>query len=173
MVHGKGVFVRSPGSILESFYETRLELETLMARRAAMVIDDDALHNMRVHLDAMETAAKIPDRLAYGKHDGPFHSVLFDVTGMFVLGNVVNLLKSAIFSPGDYMDSELQKDTNYLVKANKAHRKIYRALEKRDADLAVRETAAHLQRVHKTWLRNLDAIRAKVKSEIAQIHIFS
>ena len=171
MKHGKGIYVSSPDHILEDFFRTRVELETLMARKAATDRSPEILVQMHDHVANMEKAAHNQNHGIYGENDGPFHSLMFKVSGLYILGNLVNLLKDSIFMPTYYMSGELQRDPNYLVESNKGHWEIYSAMEVRDPDAAESAIHSHLDRVHMVWHRNMNSIKLKVKSELAQVKI--
>lgn len=169
MRHGKGVYVISPETVLDDMFRTRRELECLMARNAAAVIDADGVDRMHAHVSAMQTAAEAGDIAVYGQHDGPFHRVMFEASGLRIMGTIVDFLKSGVFTPDSYVHDEIANNPLYLVESNKTHWAIFEAMASHDAVRADVAVHAHLDRVYPIWSRNLDSMRLKVKSELAQI----
>jgi GntR family transcriptional regulator, transcriptional repressor for pyruvate dehydrogenase complex len=168
MKHGKGVYVISPDTIIEDLFQTRRELESSMARRAAPVIHTEDIGRMEQHVTAMQKAAEASDLEEYGRHDAPFHVIIYDAAGSVIMRKIVLLLKSGIFSPG-HMKNELKHNPRYLEIANKSHWAIFHAVAARDPELAETAVHEHLDRVYRVWSRNLESMCKLVKSELAQM----
>ncbi len=169
MRHGRGIFVLSPHTVLEDMYRTRRDLETLMARRASVSITASEIEVLRNHVTLMQEGAERQDVETYRAHDTPFHATTFLASGLSIMSSIVSLLKSGVFSPGSYIHDELARDSEYLITSNKEHWALFDAMSSGDPDKAEAAVHAHLDRVYSTWNRNLDSMRAKVKSELAQM----
>ena len=169
MAHGKGVFVVSPRTILESAFRTRRDLEALMARRAAVAMSDSVIEDMRFHVGAMQDAAERRDANAYRTHDAPFHAAAFRAADSPILGSIVTFLKHGVFSFESYALGETLREPSYLVESNKIHWDFFDAMVDKDPDRAEAAVHRHLDRIDSVRTRSMGSICAKAKTELAQI----
>lgn len=131
--------------LLIELQEMRLLLEPELAAKAAAVMDDDTLKDIRAELDRMAELESSPDE--YLKADQEFH--------MKICKAAHNRLLDRIMYASRWLLAASRRYTNEmpggLHRATAAHRKIYNALEARDPDAARQAMHEHVKGNVNIW----------------------
>jgi DNA-binding GntR family transcriptional regulator len=128
---------------ISDIYETRAMLEMAAVRRAAVGIDGEALRELNALVDQMDVAVAIADSQMLAGSDMSFHRKIVALSGNRALVNAwepVAPLVEAILGISDATCSSAD-----LPEAVEGHRRIIRALERRDVAEAERLINVHLQ----------------------------
>lgn len=167
--HGSGIYVRDPVNLLEDVFRTREEIECAITREAARRINDEDILRMRKLVESLEEAAAVPSWDLYAPRDTAFHQAIIDISGLHILGSIVTVIRSAIFTPGGYRAIEAAKDPQYLLHANTLHWGIYESLAARDPEAAAESARKHLERVYSLWVNNFSEMRKVHRSEMTRV----
>lgn len=152
---GDGTYVKSSGSTvitqlfqwslllrrpdLRDLLETRLELETAMARRAATRHSDPQLAQLIGLLEAMRTA-KNDD--AFVEADVAFHLLVGEMAGIPVLSDFLAGIQSLLDS---WMHRAVAADHGRPARACEEHEAVLTAIAAADPDASVDAMTAHLR----------------------------
>ncbi len=137
---------------VRALFETRVLVETSLARQAASHATEDEVATMKEALDANEAA--IHDSTAFYETDQAFHATLFAISRNPVMVSVHKAYSTWLAPQWSKMPRLPDRNQrNY-----KAHKAILNAISKRDADAAEAAMRAHLDAA---W----DQVKATFRNE--------
>lgn len=134
---------------LTNLSEVRLILEPYVAEKAARLIQKADLEKLRKIIEESDEALKkkAPNRIEF--HE--FHRILGDISGNPILIFIVDFIEGLLIDTRN----RLGAGDDFSIKVLNAHKRIYKALSRKDAKGAKKEMAKHVREVE----RNLLAIR--------------
>lgn len=137
----RGVVVFEPtADYLGEIYEIRLVLESLAVRRAAERATPAQVAGMKRALTEME--AVLDDQEAYHALNASFHDLVYASAGNPRLVEMIRQLRDSVNA---YLRLYGRRDEN-RERVHDDHRRIVRAIARRDADAAVAALERHLRR---------------------------
>ncbi|MEW6226562.1 MAG: GntR family transcriptional regulator [Bacillota bacterium] len=149
-VAGKGIIVRELGlDEVKDILEIREVLEGFLARKAAGLLSEEQLAQLRGAVKNGKAAARKGDLMEYKECDIEFHSIIRNAAGnakaceiMKSLEDQIRLvMTTSVTLPGRFQDSL------------RCHQEILDALEKGDADLAEARAHEHIRNMRETVVR--------------------
>lgn len=132
--------------LLIELQEMRLLLEPELAAKAAAVMDDATLQGIRAELDRMVELESAPDE--YLEADQEFHMLICKAAHNRILDRIMYASRWLLRASRRYTNEM----PGSLRRATAAHRKIYAALEARDADAARTAMHHHVKGSAAVWL---------------------
>ena len=142
----RGARVRKPSpSELQHVSEVRAELDAMVARKAAALMSDDDLAELRVVHETMESCRQGGDYVAMTEADAEFHRCIYKAADNSAALRMFNQLDP--FSRTFVTLSDPSVPVGEIVTQ---HSSILEALEQRDATLA-----ADAARGHQLWVCNI------------------
>jgi len=125
---------------LEEILVLRILLEVPATFRAASLIDEAGLKELKIELKTMSQAAKAKDEATMMHHDRRFHEIINGASGNSRLTEYVDSLRDLILTRGvSTVDT-----TRSLKEIVTEHRAILSGLESGDADAAAQAMKEHL-----------------------------
>lgn len=135
---------------LRNITEVRLALEPYVAEKAAHLISEEDLVRLEASIkkcdDALKSTFRDPDSIMKGEIE--FHRIVASAIRNPVMTFVVDFMGNLLFDSGRI----LRPGTEFFDRVEKAHRRIYKALSKRDAVKARDEMFKHIQEVDRDFL---------------------
>ncbi len=125
---------------LEEILVLRILLEVPATFRAATLIDDARLAELKAELKTMARAAKAKDEATMMHHDRRFHELINGASGNSRLTEYVDSLRDLILTRG----VSTVDNTRSLKEIVSEHQAILGGLEKGDAEVASRAMKVHL-----------------------------
>ena len=124
---------------LEEIYQVRMLIEGWLARRAADVVTDDALEQLRILTTEFETATDENNFIAARRANYGLHRLIWELADAPVALEIVNSLWAKF--PWDLLDYVPGRDERSVYE----HRDLVAALEAKDPDQAEASIQAHIR----------------------------
>jgi GntR family transcriptional regulator, transcriptional repressor for pyruvate dehydrogenase complex len=156
-IQGRGTFVRSPDTktVMSPMFhalmldevstcelmETRYYLECVIARLAALRIEDQQLSTLQALVDSMAQHVKAGDFSAFVREDLNFHLQLANISKNSILSHITETLREMMLT----LIENVSHIPGTAERAVDYHRQITQALSQHDADLAESLMRTHMQ----------------------------
>lgn len=138
-----------PGNI-RALYDARSLIESDVARRAAVAMDDRGLGRLAAILEGQ--AATLADPVAFRASDYAFHEAIWEGCGnpyLRRIGESLNVL-------GLEVRKRASETPGVLERSLRDHRELLAALEARDPEAAARAAEAHMRNVYRSTVGEED-----------------
>lgn len=136
---------------LRDIYEIRLKIEGLVTKRATEKITDDALKELQHILELMEFYFQKNDVEHFVIQDEQFHQLIYHVSKSRTLKHI---LKDYHQYTERYRETSVMC-TGRMKAALDEHKKIYEAMERREADTAQLAMEEHVSNAYENILKKL------------------
>ncbi len=152
MIPRKGAVVAEiTVSDLEDVLEVRMALEELAVKHACRSVTQEQLSEIRRYAEEFRKALSGDDIAACAQADMKFHEAIYAATGNSRLVQILNNLREQMYR----YRMEYLKDRRSHKNLIEEHDEILRALESRDAELAIRMTTKHIECQKEYFIRML------------------
>jgi DNA-binding GntR family transcriptional regulator len=160
----RSTYVRqiSIAELLKS-YPVRAALESVAAREAASVIDDDTLARLEEHIAAMRRAAEANDQRAHVDADFAFHHTIIKAAGNDMLEHVWQSMRLATTTLVTH--SMIQMTHRSMKEIGERHVTVLEALRSRDPQKAEAAMRRHIEEPGE-WIR--EAVRKEEEKAAEQ-----
>jgi DNA-binding GntR family transcriptional regulator len=160
----RSTFVRqiSTADLLKS-YPVRAALESVAAREATSVIDDDTLAQLEEHIAAMRRAAEANDHRAHVDADFAFHHTIIKAAGNDMLEHVWQSMRLATTTLVTH--SMTQMTHRSMKEIGERHVTVLEALRSRDPQKAEAAMRRHIEEPGE-WIR--EAVRQEEEKAAEQ-----
>lgn len=149
MIPRKGAYVSGLSmKDISDVFEIRGALEGLAAELASERITDEELENMERHLVRISEGIEKGDITSVVEIDTDFHSMLYTASRNQRLGQIINNLREQIQR---FRQTSLSYPGRMRV-ALEEHRRIIEAISARDAELARKLAAEHIENAENSWM---------------------
>jgi DNA-binding GntR family transcriptional regulator len=126
---------------LEEIFALRLLLEVAATYRAAHLMGPGKLQQLNRHAELMARAAEATDSRRRIEHDRAFHTVILEASGNHQLATFVSRLRDLIYARG--LSSVVGRMRSAMDSVEE-HRRVLRAIEAHDPELAAEEMKLHV-----------------------------
>jgi GntR family transcriptional repressor for pyruvate dehydrogenase complex len=149
--HGRGMFVTGGIPVIEDLLEARRVLEShnaMMAAKNLNALDIQALENL---LKGMDEDLRTGDVEAFSEKDMEFHYTLGKASGNRILFKTLINIRNLLH----YQMLTINRLPTVIERSSKRHWEIFKAIRKRDPELAGSLMSKHITEVIKTWKKDV------------------
>jgi DNA-binding FadR family transcriptional regulator len=132
-------------------YDARSLIESDVARRAAVNMDDATLARLGAHLEAQK--ATLSDARAFRLSDFQFHEMIWTGSGNAFLQRIGESLNSL----GLEFRKRASETSGVLVQSYEDHQRLYAALSARDPEAAAKAAELHMHNVYQSTIGQEEA----------------
>jgi GntR family transcriptional regulator, transcriptional repressor for pyruvate dehydrogenase complex len=149
--HGRGMFVTGGLPVIEDLLEARRVLEShnaMMAAKNLNVLDIRALENL---LKGMDEDLRTGDVEAFSEKDMEFHYALGKASGNRILFKTLINIRNLLH----YQMVTINRLPKIIERSSKRHWEIFKAIRRRNPELAGSLMSMHIIEVIKTWKKEV------------------
>jgi GntR family transcriptional repressor for pyruvate dehydrogenase complex len=149
--HGRGMFLTRGAPVIEELLEARRVLESHNAMMAAQNFSANDLQALEALLKGMDENLKEGDIESFSEKDIEFHYSIGKASGNRILFKTLNNIRNLLH----YQMYTINRLPNIIQRSSKRHRDIFKAIRKKDPELARSLMWKHITETIESWKKDV------------------
>lgn len=149
--HGRGMFLTRGAPVIEELLEARRVLESHNAMMSAQNLTTNDLQALEALLKGMDENLKEGDIESFSEKDIEFHYSIGKASGNRILFKTLNNIRNLLH----YQMVTINRLPNIIQRSSKRHRDIFKAIRKKDPELARSLMWKHITEIIESWKKDV------------------